>query len=184
MSDRLPIASHTAVTSCVRVGQAVCELKSGRVWREGREDRLEPRLSGVLALLTQRAPDVISRDEFLDLVWDGEGSDEALTQSISRLRRLLGDAGAIKTHPRIGYSLAVAIEPLESVSSVMKNKPDSAIRFVRRNPWRLAVAAVLLVAVALAAIRLLFPPMEREIEFIVQDSEGGEVEFEVQRDGN
>lgn len=72
---------------------------------DGREQRLEPRLAALLDTLVGRAGETISREELLDLVWADEGSDEALTQAISRLRQFLGNHELIRTLPREGYRL-------------------------------------------------------------------------------
>lgn len=184
MSDPADLPVSNTPVRCVQIGEAVCDLNAGLIRCAGREDRLEPRLTGVLALLIQRAPGVISRDEFLDLVWDGEGSDEALTQSISRLRRLLGDAKAIRTHPRIGYSLAEGVKPVGFGETGTFPARVSVFGLVRRNTgW--AVAAGLILAIGgVSAARLLGPSSDREIEFIVQDAEPGQIEFEILQDGN
>ena len=92
------------------IGEIICDISEGTIETNSELFRLEPRLCGVLALLVQRGSTTITRDEFLETVWDNEGSDEALTQAISRLRKLLGDPAFIETVPRIGYRLTVAAE--------------------------------------------------------------------------
>lgn len=91
----------------VALGAAVYDPHSRMLFVGGRRHGLEPRLAGVLALLIARSGAPVTRDEFLDQVWGDAGSDEALTQAVSRLRRLLGDAQAVKTLPRVGYQLGV-----------------------------------------------------------------------------
>lgn len=156
------------------IGTAVCDLSEGRIVEAGREARLEPRLCGVLALLVQHAPEPVTRDMFLDIVWAGEGSDEALTQSISRLRRLLGDAGAIRTHPRIGYSLE---RPVRTVTALESGEPE-----LRARRWPLGLAAsqwamigaMAVVFAILAGVwieRLRTAPAPGEIEFIEIEQE-------------
>ena len=156
------------------IGTAFCDLSEGRIVEAGRVERLEPRLCGVLALLVQHAPEPVTRDMFLDIVWAGEGSDEALTQSISRLRRLLGDAGAIRTHPRVGYSLE---RPVRAVPALESGEPEQP---ARRGPLRLAAPqwamigamAVLMAIVAGVWIeRVRTAPAPGEIEFIEIEQE-------------
>jgi len=91
----------------VALGAAVYDPRSRSLFVGGRRHGLEPRVAGVLALLIARSGAPVTRDEFLDQVWGEAGSDEALTQAVSRLRRLLGDAQAVKTLPRVGYQLGV-----------------------------------------------------------------------------
>jgi DNA-binding winged helix-turn-helix (wHTH) protein len=90
------------------IGDVTCDISQGTILRDDSLFQLEPRLCGVLALLVQRGRTIITRDEFLETIWDSEGSDEALTQAISRLRKILGDNALIETVPRIGYRLALA----------------------------------------------------------------------------
>ncbi len=95
-------------TNRFTIGDITCDISQGVIEIGDKLIQLEPRLCGVLALLVQRGRTIITRDEFLDTVWDSDGSDEALTQAISRLRKILGDSNLIETLPRIGYRLTVA----------------------------------------------------------------------------
>lgn len=169
-----PADAATVPARRFTIGAAVCDLSEGRIVEAGREERLEPRLCGVLALLVQHAPEPVTRDMFLDIVWAGEGSDEALTQSISRLRRLLGDAGAIRTHPRIGYSLERPVRAISALDS------GCAEQRTRRWPVRLAApqwAMIGAMAVVLAVVagvwieRMRTTPAPGEIEFIEIEQE-------------
>jgi len=91
----------------VQIGAAFCDLDRLTLEVEGERTRLEPRLAGLLGVFIQRPGETLSRDELLALVWDEDGSDEALTQAVSRLRKLLRDRALIETVPRVGYRLAV-----------------------------------------------------------------------------
>jgi DNA-binding winged helix-turn-helix (wHTH) protein/Tfp pilus assembly protein PilF len=69
----------------------------------------------VLVLLARRAPEVVSRSELLDVVWPGAVvGDEALTQSIIKLRRALGDEARapayVETIPKGGYRLIAPVD--------------------------------------------------------------------------
>tara|TARA_R110000868_G_scaffold51823_10_gene163883 strand:+ start:5937 stop:6524 length:588 start_codon:yes stop_codon:yes gene_type:complete len=114
MNISSPVSTRRSPSaSIVRIGDAVCDLRNCLLEIDGRTHRLEPRLAGVLDLLVRRAGAPVTRDEFLDTVWDEDGSDEALNQAISRLRRLLGRADLIVTLPRVGYRLAIDPAPAE-----------------------------------------------------------------------
>lgn len=68
----------------------------------------EPKVVAVLSYLSDRVGEVIERAEIIDAVWGQVGSDEALTQSISKARRLLREYGleqVLETVPRKGYIL-------------------------------------------------------------------------------
>lgn len=69
--------------------------------------RLPPKERAVLALLLQRRPAVVSKDEFAQVVWRGAAmSDESLARSISRVRRALAGPGwQLESVYGIGYRL-------------------------------------------------------------------------------
>jgi DNA-binding winged helix-turn-helix (wHTH) protein len=110
--------STGAMTGCFEIAGTVCDLERSRLHADGIVHRLEPKQVGVLALLIRRQASVVTRDEFLDSVWDEDASDEALNQAISRLRKLLGDGAAIVTEPRVGYRLSRPATPVAGAPSV------------------------------------------------------------------
>ncbi len=73
----------------------------------GRPLPLGPRAVATLALLVERAGEVVTKDEILDRVWFGEDVSESnVPQSVYTLRKALrehGIDGAIVTVPRRGY---------------------------------------------------------------------------------
>lgn len=76
--------------------------------RTGNTVRLEPRIMAVLVHLSERAGELVSREEMVHIIWnDYGGGDEALSQAISFLRKTLGDRNRtiIKTIPKKGYCL-------------------------------------------------------------------------------
>lgn len=76
--------------------------------RAGEPVPLNARYFDALALLVREAGRLVSKDRFLDEVWNGVPvTDEALTQCIRTLRKQLGDDAArprfIETVPKHGY---------------------------------------------------------------------------------
>ena len=74
--------------------------------------RLEPRVMQVLALLAANSGKIVTREELVKQVWnDYGGADEALTQAISILRKVLDDPAKeiIKTIPKKGYLLQASV---------------------------------------------------------------------------
>jgi DNA-binding winged helix-turn-helix (wHTH) protein len=73
----------------------------------GRPLDLAPKERAVLALLLRRRPAVVSKHDFAEVAWAGQGmSDESLARSISRLRRALAPLGlAIESVYGTGYRL-------------------------------------------------------------------------------
>jgi len=110
--------------------------------RGDREHTLEPRLMQVLVHLASRPGVVVSRTDLLDLVW-GETvvQEEALTQAVSQLRRVMGDdpknPTIIETVPKRGYRLVAEVR-----TGGGNDAPPSSI-----PRWPLLIAAVVLVAV-------------------------------------
>ncbi|MDZ3832314.1 MAG: winged helix-turn-helix domain-containing protein [Sphingopyxis sp.] len=69
---------------------------------------LEPRVMQVLVALHRAAGQVVSREELLELCWEGRiVGDDSLNRSVSQLRKALTDEDgvAVETIPRVGYRL-------------------------------------------------------------------------------
>lgn len=94
--------------------------------------RLEPKVMDLLVCLSSRAPQVVSRSEILEDVWDGRVVvDETVTRAVSLLRQAFGDDAQnpsyIETIPTKGYRLLVAVEtqgPELDDGSIDKDKND------------------------------------------------------------
>lgn len=79
-------------------GDFLIDLASREVRGATGVQTLEPRAAAVLACLLDREGEVVSRSVLLDACWPGgAGSDEALSQTVAQLRRVLGDD---PRHPR------------------------------------------------------------------------------------
>jgi DNA-binding response OmpR family regulator len=70
-------------------GSLHVDLPARRVFRDGNEIALTPKEFDILALLVRRAGDVVTRDEFLDLVWgrDVHVTHRTVDTHVSSLRR-------------------------------------------------------------------------------------------------
>ncbi len=84
----------------------------------GQSVQLEPKTMGVLLCLAQHAPGVVTREQFINEVWNGRVvSDEVLSRAVSLLRSQFADDANeprfIRTIPRVGYALVAAVEALE-----------------------------------------------------------------------
>ena len=94
----------------IKIGEARYEIATRTLLVEGAETTLEPRIGDLLVCLAQaRGP--VTRDALLNPIWGDAGSDEALTQAVSKLRRALNDMSRphqiIQTVPKTGYRLGV-----------------------------------------------------------------------------
>ena len=86
-----------------------------RLSRDGAPVDLNERYLDALALLVRDAGQLVTKARFLDEVWRGVPvTDEALTQCIKTLRRVLGDDAAyprlIETVPKHGYRFIAPVE--------------------------------------------------------------------------
>lgn len=122
------------------------------VVRRGDEEvTLEPRLMQVLLVLSSCPGEVVRRQELLDRVW-GETivQEEALTQAVSLLRRLLGDdsrsPSLIETVPKRGYRLIAEVTRPGGGSRI---PPVEAGAGAAHRRW---IGGLALAAVALAAV--------------------------------
>jgi transcriptional activator of cad operon len=92
------------------VGGWLVEPALNQLTRGAAVERLEPKAVEVLLAPARHAGQVMSRDQLIAEVWNGIAvSDDALTQSIIKLRKALGDTtrepAYIQTIPKRGYRL-------------------------------------------------------------------------------
>ena len=103
--------------------------RTGELWRGGTEVRLTPRAAAVFALLLERSPQVVTKQELIDRIWERSSvGDEALTSCIKELRRALADDARepryIETRHRRGYRLIV---PVATAAPALPDKPAIAV---------------------------------------------------------
>jgi DNA-binding winged helix-turn-helix (wHTH) protein len=95
----------------VTFGPFVLSLAQRRLWHGGSRVALKPKEAELLALLAERQPRTITKDEIIERLWrGGSASDAALTQTVYRLRQTLGryasESDFIRTVPGIGLQFA------------------------------------------------------------------------------
>lgn len=109
------------------VGPWRIDARTGEL-RHGSESlRVEPKVAEVLVYLAQRPGQVVSRDELLSAVWPRVVvGDDALTQTVIKLRKALGDDPRrptyIETLAKRGYRL---IAPVAHVSDAREAAPPT-----------------------------------------------------------
>ena len=101
-----------------RFGHFLFDTGQRQLRRDGVVLELNARYLDALALLVRRQGELVSKEMFLQEVWRGIAvTDEALTQCIATLRRLLGDSAScprfIQTVPKHGYRFIAAAESLD-----------------------------------------------------------------------
>jgi DNA-binding winged helix-turn-helix (wHTH) protein/TolB-like protein len=146
--------------SCrVRIGEWSVDPETNELTRGTETVRIEPKAMDVLVLLADRAGRVVGREELFVTVWPGVVvGDEAITQTIIKLRKALGDnprsPSYIETIAKRGYRLIASVErtaPVENVATGVDRAGDGARRF--RPVWFAALFA------ALAAVGAYLLPM-------------------------
>jgi len=169
------ILTGTDTTSSPRyitLGDAVVDRFARSVHLDGRMQQLEPRVAGVLDCLVAEAGIPVTREALLDRVWGADGSDEALTQTVSRLRRLLGESVEIRTQPRVGYVLVTPPRASDGPeTSALSMTAASAADVPQRSLplWAGMTIGALGMALAGAILFFSFFRIEREVEFITVD---------------
>lgn len=117
------------------------------------EVRMERRHIILLCLLSEKQGTLLKRAFLVNEIWnDYGGGDEALTQSISVLRKLLDDQQKtlIETVPKKGYIMHATITDVESVNE------NSEAKSWRKQPafWLVGTMAMVIIALLLF---ILFP---------------------------
>ncbi len=129
-------------------------------------------------LVQQQKGKLISRQTFVDEVWEGKVwvGEKALTRNTSRLRSLLKEHGLdqsfhIKTHPKKGYSLVIHPE-------VRRAMPTTRFGGARTRLIWLGFGLVLIVAL-LSSLFLLWVEDIEEHQVILQDPNGSPIFEEI-----
>jgi TolB-like protein/DNA-binding winged helix-turn-helix (wHTH) protein/Flp pilus assembly protein TadD len=106
------------------------DVRSRVLSRRGQEIHLRPKSFDVLAYLVANPGRLVTKDEFLDAVWQNViASDDSLARCISDARSAIGDTGkeVIRTVPGRGYHFAA------EVSAAMADGP--AARRAKAGGW-------------------------------------------------
>lgn len=97
-----------AMEADFRLGGLQVQPSTRQVGRDGAPETLEPRVMQVLVALARRQGQVVSRDQLIEMCWEGRiVSNDALNRCISKIRKLAEAHGAftIEAIPRVGYRL-------------------------------------------------------------------------------
>jgi len=95
----------------------------GRIVRQQIVVSLRPRVMEVLVALSNRAGEVVSKRELVDVVWSsGFVSDNTIIHCIKELRKELGDKAKtprfVQTIPRRGYRLLGKVRPANTTDEI------------------------------------------------------------------
>jgi cholera toxin transcriptional activator len=100
-----------------RFGVFELDLASGELRKNGRKLRLQEQPFEVLALLLERAGDVVTREEMRQKLWPADtfvDFDHSLNTAVNKLRETLGDSASspryVETLARRGYRFIAPVE--------------------------------------------------------------------------
>jgi DNA-binding winged helix-turn-helix (wHTH) protein len=103
----------------LRFGTFELDLKTGELRRKGARVALQEQPFRVLAMLVERAGDLVTRDDLRARLWPDAvflDFDQGLNTAVLKIRRALGDLADspryVETLERRGYRFLAAIEPV------------------------------------------------------------------------
>ena len=124
-------AQQTRLMRGMRYAFADCLLDTERheFRRDGALCHLEPQVFRLLELLLERAGEVVTRDEIIDIVWNGRIVSEAtIAARISAARAAVGDTGqaqeVIRTVTRVGLQCVAEVSHEAPAGPVAAPAPD------------------------------------------------------------
>jgi DNA-binding winged helix-turn-helix (wHTH) protein/TolB-like protein/Flp pilus assembly protein TadD len=152
----------------LQIGEWWADPATNELGRASETLRIEPKAMEVLMVLAGRPGGAVSREDLLSLVWPGVVvGDEALTQSIIKLRKALGDnprsPAYIETISKRGYRLIAPVQqvgaaPATRVEEQLASQPQPSARPRDRLRPLAVVGGVVFAIVAAAAYFYAAPP--------------------------
>jgi len=137
------------------------DLRAGELRKSGVKLRLQGQPLQVLAILLQRAGNLVTREELRSQLWPADtfvDFDHSLHNAIARLREVLGDSADapryIETLPRRGYRFIAPVREVQGpqISAESSNKTSELVAVATRpTPPASWLLALLGCAVALAS---------------------------------
>jgi len=144
-----------------RFDQFELDLRTAEIYKEGKRIKLQDQPCQVLALLTERPGELVTREDLQKRLWPNEtfvDFDHGVNIAINKLRDALGDSAEhprfIETLPRRGYRW---LAPVECVNASPAN-PEISVQSARElttDPQHLARPRSDSVAVHASELRLL-----------------------------
>ncbi len=159
------MAQTSAPRRILGFGSFEVDLASGELRREGLKVKLQDQPLRLLALLLERAGEVVTREELRNRLWPADtfvDFDHSLNTAVRKLREALGDSAEapryVETLARRGYRFAVPVRDREAPAppalSADAEVPSPATHTAARglpSPPRVVAIAGVLGAAALVA---------------------------------
>jgi TolB-like protein/DNA-binding winged helix-turn-helix (wHTH) protein len=168
IASERPAGVEAASPSLLRFGAFEIDLTRGELRKNGARIKLQDKPFQILVHLTERAGEVVTREELRQRVWPADtfvDFDANLNTGLNKLRQALGDSAEspvfIQTMPRRGYCFIAPVtagEPTPAISAAARSTdrrvhgenvaaamlPAAGRTYQRRAP--LAVGSVVLLA--------------------------------------
>ena len=130
----------------------VCKLnkQTGEVLFNDKVILLRPKTFELLCLFASNPNAIHSKSEILASVWQGSVvEDQVIFQSINEIRKELGISEAIKTYPRRGYKLEIAISIIDdnAIKPITTNESKVNKKNKRILPFALALLVTLVLSI-------------------------------------
>jgi TolB-like protein/DNA-binding winged helix-turn-helix (wHTH) protein/Flp pilus assembly protein TadD len=129
-----PMALGAQTAPRVVFGSFEVNLVTAEVFRKGRRLRLSGQPAQVLAILLQRAGQLVTREELRLILWPNEtfvDFDHGLNNCINRIRDVLGDSAGkpewIETLPRRGYRFIGPVQFIGELAEQLTGPAEPAV---------------------------------------------------------
>jgi DNA-binding winged helix-turn-helix (wHTH) protein len=124
-----------------RFGVFELDLASGQLSKNGRKLRLQEQPLQVLALLLERAGDVVTREEMRQKLWPADtfvDFDHSLNTAVNKLRETLGDSASspryVETLARRGYRFIAPVQSAEPQTAEAQGISADSLPPVQLHP--------------------------------------------------
>ncbi len=178
------VSTEAMAPQRLQIGEWSANRTTNELGRAGDTVRIEPKVMEVLMLLADHAGEAVSRETLLGAVWPGVVvGDDALTQSIIKLRKALGDnprsPAYIETISKRGYRLIAPVLKADAALATRvaggeapQQAPSGPRPGIRTRGFvAVVVAAVLAGGVYFLEARSLRPPFAQPDAFEFADAQ-------------
>ena len=150
LPERLTVLPNSVQSSHLRrFDQFELNLRTAEIYKQGKRVKLQDQPCQVLALLTERPGELVTREELQKRLWPNDtfvDFDHGVNIAINKLRDALGDSAEhphfIETLPRRGYRWLAAVESVgDNGAKVGIAEPENAAREGQLSSSDVAVAA-------------------------------------------
>src|SRR5690349_7057454 len=149
-------ASSNNGSQKIRFGLFEADLRSGELFRDGSKVRLQEQPFQILAMLLDRAGEVVTREEMRKKLWPADtfvDFDHSLNAAIRRLRDALGDSAEnprfVETVARRGYRFIAPVNGTATVAEPVVTDAAAPLPHRRRRWLWLALVPLLAVFVSI-----------------------------------